>query len=118
MASKADAVILAVGFDAARAIGGRWDRILSVTAGTGRADRRICAINPHCSSDHHVGGLRLDMRGGWIARRRYCSRGTWVRRGGTGLAKGVFGAVNPSGTSSGDVMRSLGGQSRRTIATT
>jgi beta-glucosidase len=95
MASKADAVILAVGFDAASEAED-WDRTFQLPPGQDELIRRICAINPHCVVTITSGGA-VDMSG-WLDRAPALLQSWYLgQEGGTALAKVLFGGVNPSG---------------------
>jgi beta-glucosidase len=95
MASKTDAVILAVGFDFASEAED-WDRTFQLPPGQDELIRKICAINAHCVVIITSGGA-VDMAG-WLDRAPGLLQSWYLgQEGGTALAKVLFGAVNPSG---------------------
>jgi beta-glucosidase len=94
-ASQADAVIVAVGFDAASEAED-WDRTFRLPPGQDELIRRICGINKHCVVIVTSGGA-VDMRG-WLERAPALLQSWYLgQEGGTALAKVLFGSVNPSG---------------------
>jgi beta-glucosidase len=95
LAAQADAVIVAVGFDAASEAED-WDRTFQLPPGQNELIRRICSINAHCVVVVTSGGA-VDMTG-WIGSAPGLLQSWYLgQEGGTALAKVLFGSVNPSG---------------------
>jgi beta-glucosidase len=95
IAAHADAVILAVGFDAATEAED-WDRTFQLPPGQDELIRRICAINKRCIVTITSGGA-VDMTA-WLERAPGLVQSWYLgQEGGTALAKVLLGAVNPSG---------------------
>lgn len=94
-AARADAVIVAVGFDAASEAED-WDRTFQLPPGQNELIRRICNINKHCVVVVTSGGA-VDMTG-WIASAPGLLQSWYLgQEGGTALAKMLFGSGSPSG---------------------
>jgi beta-glucosidase len=94
-AAQADAVIVAVGFDAASEAED-WDRSFHLPPGQDELIRSICSINKHCVVVVTSGGA-VDMTG-WIESAPGLLQSWYLgQEGGTALAKVLFGSVNPSG---------------------
>jgi beta-glucosidase len=95
VAAQADAVIVAVGFDAATEAED-WDRTFQLPPGQDEMIRRICNVNQHCVVVVTSGGA-VDMTG-WIESAPGLLQSWYLgQEGGTALAKVLFGSVNPSG---------------------
>ncbi|MGO9930248.1 MAG: glycoside hydrolase family 3 C-terminal domain-containing protein [Steroidobacteraceae bacterium] len=94
-AAHADAVILAVGFDAATEVED-WDRTFQLPPGQEELIRRICAINKRCVVTITSGGA-VDMTG-WLERAPGLLQSWYLgQEGGSALAKILFGEAVPSG---------------------
>jgi beta-glucosidase len=95
VASKADAVIIAVGFDAATEAED-WDRTFQLPPGQEELIRRICRANKRCVVVITSGGA-VDMTG-WLEGAAGVLESWYLgQEGGTALAKVLLGSVNPSG---------------------
>jgi beta-glucosidase len=95
LARKADAVVLAVGFDPQTETEG-WDRTFALPPGQDALIRAIAAENPRTVVVVNSGGA-VDMRS-WIDRVPALVEAWYPGEfGNTALAEILFGAVNPSG---------------------
>ncbi|HET8654426.1 MAG TPA: glycoside hydrolase family 3 C-terminal domain-containing protein [Longimicrobiaceae bacterium] len=95
LAKRADAVVLAVGFDPHSESEG-WDRTFGLPPGQDALIRAVSAANPHTIVVINSGGA-VDMTG-WLDGVPALVQ-EWYpgELGGTALAEILFGAVNPSG---------------------
>ena len=95
LAAKADAVVLAVGFDPQVESEG-WDRTFGLPPGQNELIARIAAANPHTIVVVTSGG-GVDMAP-WVDRVPVVLQAWYPgQEGGTALAQILFGEVNPSG---------------------
>ena len=95
LAAKADAVVLAVGFDPSSETEG-WDRTFRLPPGQDELIQRIAAANKNTIVVVTSGGA-VDMNG-WIDRVPGLIEAWYPgQEGGTALAEILFGDVNPSG---------------------
>jgi beta-glucosidase len=95
VARGADAVVLAVGFDAASETED-WDRTFSLPPGQNELIQSILAVNPKTVVVMTSGGA-VDMSG-WLQQTPALLQAWYPgQEGGTALAEIVFGDVNPSG---------------------
>jgi len=94
-ASQADAVILAVGFDAASEAED-WDRTFQLPPGQDELIRKVCAANKRCVVIVNSGGA-VDMTA-WLEQVPGLLESWYLgQEGGNALAKVLFGSVSPSG---------------------
>jgi beta-glucosidase len=94
-AARADAAIIAVGFDFASEAEA-WDRTFQLPPGQDELIRTICALNKRCIVVVTSGG-GVDMSG-WLDRVPGLLQAWYLGQdGGTAVAKLLFGAANPSG---------------------
>jgi beta-glucosidase len=94
-AAHADAVVIAVGFDATTEAED-WDRTFRLPPGQEELIRRMCAANRRCVVTVTSGGA-VDMSD-WLAGTDGLLQSWYLgQEGGTALAKVLFGSVNPSG---------------------
>jgi beta-glucosidase len=95
LASQADAVILAVGFDAASETED-WDRTFDLPPGQDELIRRIASLNKNTVVVMTSGGA-VDMSG-WLDQVPGLLQAWYLgQEGGIAVAEVLFGSVNPSG---------------------
>lgn len=95
LAAGADAVVLAVGFDATSETE-EWDRSFQLPPGQEELIRKIAAINKNTVVVVTSGGA-VDMNG-WLDRVPGLLQAWYLgQEGGTAVAEVLFGSVNPSG---------------------
>jgi len=95
LARNADAVVLAVGFDATSELED-WDRSFALPPGQNELIQKITAANPNAIVVITSGGA-VDMSG-WLGRTPALLQAWYPgQEGGTALTEILFGDVNPSG---------------------
>ena len=94
-AAKADAAIVAVGFDFASEAEA-WDRTFELPPGQDELVQKVCAANKRCIVIVNAGGA-VDTRP-WLEQTAALLHAWYLGQdGGTALAKILFGSVSPSG---------------------